>query len=153
MLLSTSRRTAAAVCLFSLALQGCYASVVAPRTGPMPSGDVHVILTPEGAQSMVAQLGPRAASLDGQLVERTDAGITLSVTKIARTTGTEEDWPSERLTVPVSAVQEVWTKRFSRTRSVLLAAAIGAAAVLAAKGIGANQSTGGSRPGEPGATK
>jgi hypothetical protein len=125
----TFRRLAAVSCLGAATLQGCYASVATPPSGPTPNGDVEVRLTPEGAGTLVSSLGPRAATLEGRLIDRTDTTLTMVVSRVARTTGTQEDWPSDRVTVPVGAVRSVIVRRLSVGRSVAFAA-VGAAALF-----------------------
>src|SRR5437868_13578830 len=97
-------RAAALSCFGAAALQGCYSSVAAPLSGPAPTGEVHVELTPAGASALVSTLGPRASMLDGRLVGRTDSTFDVVVSRVARTTGSQEDWPSDRVIVPLSAV-------------------------------------------------
>jgi hypothetical protein len=140
------RGRAALACLgatvLQLALQACYSSVAAPLTGPAPSGDVTLVLSPEGSARLVSALGPRAASLDGRVVSRTDSSLTVVVTGVARTTGTREDWPADQVVVPVSAVQTLSVRRLSVGRSVAFAAVGAVAAFLIGRGFTGTQGGG-----------
>lgn len=142
-----AHRPAAIACLTALALQGCSSAVTLPAAGPIPTGDVSVDLTPEGATSLVGSLGPRAATLDGRLASRSDSALDLIVTQVRRTTGSEESWPSDRVRVPTAAVRAVRVHRVSVARSIVLAGGIAVGAFLLGRAIGGADASGSSRGG------
>jgi len=142
-------RAATLACLGATVLQACYSTVAAPLSGPAPSGDVQVTLSPEGSARLVSALGPRAASLDGRVVSRTDSSLLVVVTGVARTTGTREDWPSDQVVVPLSAVQTLSVRRLSVGRSVVFATVGAVTAFLVGRGFTGTEGGGTGRGGEP----
>ncbi|AHG90189.1 hypothetical protein J421_2652 [Gemmatirosa kalamazoonensis] len=144
------RRVAASL-LGAAALAGCYAQVPAPLdgAGPAPSGDVHVVLSPQGTSSLVTSLGPRATALEGRVVNRADSSITMIVRSVARSTGTQEDWPGDQLTLPLSAVQTMRVRKLSVGRTVAFSGIAAVAAFLIGNSLRGQSGSGGVRGGEP----
>jgi hypothetical protein len=136
------RRTAALLCLSALALEGCYTSVPVSPTSATPSGDVQVELTPTGATSLVSSLGPRATKLEGRISSRSDSSLAMIVTRVSRTGGTEEDWPSDHVSVPMSAVSTVRTRKLSVGRSIAFASVSAVALFILGRSLSNNEGSG-----------
>ena len=147
------RRGGATLAAAALGLNaGCYSYAPLATTATQPGAEVRVALAEQGAADLARFLGPRAASLEGRVVERTDTALTLSVTSITRTTGVEETWPGDQVTVPRSALATTETRRLAVGRSLLLTGAIIAATTLigAALKSGTDVNRPGRTPGNPG---
>jgi hypothetical protein len=115
---------------------GCRSYTPVPTTELAPGAPVRVELTDRGRLDLAGVLGPRARSLEGRVVERTDSALVLSVATIQRESGVEEGWRGESVTVPQSAVAQVERERVSRLRSGLFAGGLVAAVALAATAFG-----------------
>jgi hypothetical protein len=131
---------------------GCYSYVPVTPAASRPGTELRVTIAEPGAAELARFLGPRAASVEGNLVASSDTGVTLSITTITRSTGVEETWPGDQVVIPKSAIARTETRRLARGRTVgLTAAFIAASALLGAALSNVEDITrGGTRPGNPG---
>ena len=142
------RRTTAALAAAALGINtGCYSYVAVPASQETSGRELRVTLADGSAGDLARYLGPRAASLEGKLVDRTDTSLTVSVTTVTRTSGVEETWPGDDVVLPRAAIATVQTQRISKSRSILATAAIvvGAGLVAAAIKAGADVNKGPTR--------
>lgn len=133
-------------------VSACYREVpVAWRAAPR-ARDVRVTLDAAEAAGLAAQLGPRAHALTGRVVASTDSALTLAVTAVTRTSGTEEDWPGSAVTLPAGAVERLTVRRLAALPSALIAGLVvaGAGVVVGVAGGGASTATGGRAGGQGG---
>jgi hypothetical protein len=108
--------------------------------------NVRVTLSDQGAVDLTPKIGARARQLEGTLKQASDSSIVLSVRRVTREGGGDDNYDS--LDVPMLA-QDIATVERSQTsvsRSVLTAGAIVATALLAAKGAGDFSGGKGSQP-------
>jgi hypothetical protein len=144
------RHAAAALSAAALGLNaGCYSYAPVATAEAPPGKEIRVTLSEQGAAELARFLGPRAASLEGRVVTRSDSGVTLSVTTITRANGVEETWPGDQVAIPRAAVAAAQARRVARTRSLLLTAAIIAGGILVGAAIrtGEDVNRGPTRPG------
>lgn len=133
-------RLAAATMLLAPMSVSCYTYLPQSSTAG-PGADVRVTLTDAGSLAIAPLVGPRIASLDGR-VDRVDSdSLVLRVRKSTTMAGAENGWAGERLSIPATAVSNVFQKRLSTTRTAI-AAAVGVG-LLAAAFIAGNSSNGG----------
>jgi hypothetical protein len=143
-----ARRTTAALAAAALGFNtGCYSYVAVPASQETSGRELRIKLADASAADLARYLGPRAASLEGKLVERSDTSVTVSVTNVTRVNGVEETWPGDAVLLPRAAIASLETQRISKTRSILTAAviAVGAGLVGAAIKAGTDVNRGPSR--------
>ena len=145
-MLRGAARAAAAASLAAAA--GCFNYVQVPSADARLGTEVRVALAERGVADLTRFVGPRASTLDGRLVARSDTALTLAVTAITRTTGVEETWPGDQVVVPATAVASVQTRRVSRSRTGLLIAGVIALAAVVGAAFAAVEDVnrGGTRP-------
>lgn len=129
----------------------CYTYVPLATPEPAPGTKVSLVLSDQGRVEAAPQIGPYAVRVEGSVVQSTDANYLLSVTDVVDIRGTRSKWTGE--TVPL---QRTWTvtsyeKRFSRSKTLMLAAgAVGAfVAIVVGRnllGIGGQGDNGGPGP-------
>ena len=113
------------------ALNSCYDYLPPPSGTSIPGSEVRAALTDAGSVQMAAAIGPRVASLDGQ-VERADGdSLVLHVTSMTLANGAESGWGGERVAIPASLVASLHERQLNRSRTVL-AAVLGTGVVAAA---------------------
>jgi hypothetical protein len=111
----------------------CYQYQPAPLTAVTPGQAVRVTLTPSGAAALASSIGPGATSLDGRVLQRTDAELTLALTQIARGPDEPEQFlQNEPLTLPLTTAGTFAVRSLDKPRTVLAAGGI-VALVIAGK--------------------
>ena len=139
--------------LVTAILAGChrYEPVTAPRVASGTS--VSVSLTDYGTANLGRLLGLGVGTVEGSLVTMSDSSYTLAVQLVRQRNGIETFWRGEQVAIPRVNVAEIRERRFSRSKSVLAAVAILAAAYGAVEafiGTGSGSPTpGGSGGGGP----
>lgn len=121
-----------------------------PIRGPVdaaPQRSVRVTLTDQGTIDVAPTIGMRAQTLDGILQVVTDSSLSLSVRTVSREGGIEDSYAGEPVTLLRRDYESVAAGRTSVSRSLLLAGAIIAAALLV--GAGAGDVFGGDSGGHP----
>jgi hypothetical protein len=112
---------------------------------------VRVTLTDQGQLDVASRIGLRARQLEGTLQSLNDTSLSLSVRKVSREGGIEDNYAGEQLSLAARDFETVETSRTSISRSVLVAGAIIAATFLIAKGAG--DLSGGKNGGPPPPTR
>lgn len=115
-----------AVVMFS----GCYSySRVA---GPPQAGtDVEVELTDAGSADLARLVGPNVVSIRGRITEFGPDTERLAVESVLKRSGTDEYWSKEPLALARTSIASVATRKFSASRTGLLAlTAIGGAFIV-----------------------
>ena len=141
---------AAAVSAATLLTVGCYTYTPVDSARLNQGQPVRVTLTEEGGFRVASAIGPYGSSLDGRVTERDDSTLVMSVTQVTRRTGVEETWKGETVRVPRSAVASVGVQKLSKTKSVLVASGVVAAALGLAAALGGATSSGGGGRGNGG---
>jgi hypothetical protein len=108
----------------------CYMYQPAPLTAVEPGRSVRVTLTPEGAAGLASTIGPGATTLDGRVLARTPADVTLALTQIQRGEGPEEFLQNDRLTLPWNGTSSVAVRSLDKPRTVLAAGGIAAVVIV-----------------------
>ncbi len=129
-------RAVAAALLPVTLLAGCYTRVPLDGRDPAPNTRVVVRLTPQGAEEMARQVGPRVVSIEGDVAAVREGGLQLLARGTTTQNGGTTFWSGEPVDVPRSAVAGIDTRTLSRSRSVLIAGAIVAAALVVAAAFG-----------------
>ena len=127
---------AALLGLFAGFSTGCYTT--APIASAPEPGQVLVMdLTDQGRVALGPSVGSAARSIEGTLDTRTDSAYTVKVASVVYMNGTNNRWTNEPLTIRSDLVRDLRERKFSRSRSGLLAAGIvgAAAAFIASRGL------------------
>lgn len=130
-------------------LVGCYASVPVRGT-PSPGSTVVLDLNDRGRVALGDQIGPSAATVQGEVASASDSSYELRVRSVTYLNGQSNRWSGEPLTIPASLVSQSTQRSFSRTRTAILgAAAVAALAVLLRSTNLIGSASGGDRDGPP----
>jgi hypothetical protein len=113
--------------------------------------EVRVTLTDQGTVDVASRLGLRAKSLEGVLGSMSDSSLALTVRKVSREDGIEDSYAGEQISLSPRDFDAVAQGRTSVPRTLLLAGAIVAGALLAARG--ASDLSGGKTGGPPPPTR
>ena len=116
-----------------LATSGCYAYTRVAPDAVAPGRELRLTLTDLGSAELWRELGPRASAVDGLIAARDSSAFRVAVMQVVRSGGTEERWSGEMVRLPQPAVAVVETRRFSRTRTALLAGGMTVATYLVAR--------------------
>jgi hypothetical protein len=115
----------------------CYEYQAADASAVRATEVVHVVLSPEAAVALKADIGANASTLDGRVVWVDSDRVRLAVRQIGRSIGPEEFLSGEELDLPLAGASSISVRRFDRARSLLAAGGIIASALAA--GSFANQ--------------
>ena len=128
-----ARRACRGVLLAALAgvSPGCY--TYAPRSADVTPGTrVALDINDVGRVALASGLGAGAERVEGSVVSQTDSALHLRVTSVRYRGGVATRWSGEPLEVQRAHVSETRERRFSRARSLALAAiVVGVIATLA----------------------
>ena len=120
-----------AVLLIAPLVMACY--VYRPVTGVVtPAPDrVRLTLTDAGVASLADRLGPSTVEVSGRVVQDSANAYLVSVLATRARNGEEHGWNGEQVAVERIFVSRVEQRRFSRTRTVVVATAALAGAIVA----------------------
>jgi hypothetical protein len=119
-----------------LGATGCTAYTPLQLGQSSPGYNVRVTLSDQGAVDLTPKIGARARQLEGTLRQTSDSSIVLSVKRVTREGGGDDNYDSLDVPIPARDIAAVERSQTSVSRSVLTAGAIVATALLAAKGAG-----------------
>ena len=137
---STIRGTAALL----LACTACHTyTAIDPSASPAGT-DVRVTLTESGGLALGNQFGAVAREVDGRLESASDSAVTVAVTQVTRTSGVEDPWRGEHVTIPRTDIASVQRPTTNVGRSVVLAIALLGGVYLIGNAVGGVQATGSS---------
>lgn len=125
---------------------GCFTYVNADPGRVVPGRDVRVELTDAGTAGLAALVGPSTRAIDGRVTHFDTAALQLAVTQTTDQRNFERLWRGEPVTVPHAFIARLEQRKFSLTRTALLAGGIVAATVVggvAAHNAGGTPSGGG----------
>ena len=112
---------AGALMLLSGFSSGCYTTV--PFASSPVAGQVLVMdLNDNGRVALGPSIGPAATRVEGMLDSRTDSAYVVKVQSVVYLNGSSNKWTNEPLTIRSDLVRELRERKFSRSRSALLAA-------------------------------
>lgn len=115
---------------------GCYA--LQPVVGqPLPLGTVVSLSINDAGRSVLSgTMGPEISDIQGRLVNKDSAEWVLAVEQVSLLRGGEQVWSGERIRVKSEFVSAVSEKHFSRSRTVIVSAAVvGVVGLLISQGI------------------
>jgi hypothetical protein len=115
---------------------GCTAYTPLQLGQSAPGYNVRVTLSDQGAVDLTPRIGARARQLEGTLRQTSDSAIVVSVRRVTREGGGDDNYDSLDVPIPAQDIAAVERSQTSVSRSVLTAGAIVATALLAAKGAG-----------------
>ena len=103
----------------------------------MPGQVLVMDLNDNGRVALGPSIGPAATRIEGLLDSRTDSAYVVKVSSVVYMNGSNNRWTNEPLTIRSDLVRELRERKFSRSRSMLLAAGIvgGTVAFIASRGL------------------
>ena len=116
----------AAVAIVVPALAGCYTYAPVATLEPAPGAKLSLVLNDEGRSQTARQVGPYTMRIEGELVQATPADLVLAVSDVVDLRGARSKWTGETVPLPRSYVMSTYEKRFSRSRTAILATAVAA---------------------------
>ena len=146
-------RRAGTSCLLGVAigwlpiLAGCYTYTPIATLSPQPGTNLSLVLSDEGRMQSARQVGPYAVRIEGALVQATSDDLILAVSNVVDARGAHTKWTGEPVSLPRSYVLMTYQRKFSGSRTALVAAATvgGILALIASRnllGLGGNGDTG-----------
>lgn len=118
------------VCVIG-SMTGCYTYLPRPVSEAAPKAQVSAEITDVGRVALGERVGPEVASMDGEVVQRTDSAILLNVSEVRYLNGTSNQWQGQEVTLRPQDVKSLSQRTYSKQRSMLAVVAIGGLAVLA----------------------
>jgi len=110
-------------------LAGCYTYTPITTLQPAPGTNLSLVLSDEGRVQSVRQVGPYAMRIEGELVQASSDDLVLAVSDVVDIRGTRSKWTGETISLPRTYVMTTYQKRFSRSKTALVATAVGAGIV------------------------
>lgn len=126
------------LCIAGLAvlLVGCY--TLEPTGGPVPELGkiIGLDLNDAGRAALGGSMGPEIGQIEGRLVQGDSTEFVVAVTDLHLLRGGEQVWHGEIVHINSGYVSSLYERRFSVTRTAVLAAAgAGAVAIIATRGL------------------
>jgi hypothetical protein len=107
-----------------LAPMGCY-TLQPLGGGPPPVGtSVTLDVTDRGRVALGGSMGPEIAQIDGRLIGTDSGGYVVAVSSVRYLRGGSQPWRGEQVRIRTEDVGRAYERRFSRTRSLAIGAAI-----------------------------
>jgi hypothetical protein len=112
-------------------MTGCYTYIRRPISEAAPKAQVSAEITDAGRIALGEQVGSEVARIDGEIVQRTDSALRVTVSEIRYLNGTSNQWQGQEVTLRPQDVKSLTQRTYSRQRSMLAAVALGGLAALA----------------------
>jgi hypothetical protein len=112
-------------------MTGCYTYLPRPVSEAAPKAQISAEITDVGRVALGERVGPEVASMDGEVVQKTDSAILLNVSEVRYLNGTSNQWQGQEVTLRPQDVKSLSQRTYSKQRSMLAVVAIGGLAVLA----------------------
>lgn len=129
------------ICSVAVLACGCYSNVPIQLSSAPTSTKLVVALTDAGSDSLARYLGPGVETVSGKLLQNGDNGISLAVSQVTMRSGAEQFWKGETVALPKYSIGTVQERKLSKPRTILLSAAIIAAAfTVKLSGVGSSNS-------------
>jgi hypothetical protein len=113
---------------------GCYALV--PTGGVVPEVGMGIALdiNDAGRVGLGGTMGPEIAQVEGRLIQNDTSEYLVAVETLHLLRGGEQQWRGEKVRIKTAYVTTVYERRFSRGRTIAVAAVgVGVVALLAGK--------------------
>jgi hypothetical protein len=114
----------------------CY--TLQPTGGPVPELGtiIGLDLNDAGRAALGGSMGPEIGQVEGRLIQKDSSQYLVAVTTLHLLRGGEQVWHGETVQIKSGYVSSVYERKFSASRSVVLAAAgVGAVAIIASRGL------------------
>lgn len=132
------------VSLIFFPLLGCHVYVPTPMSQLSSDQRVRVVLNSTGRQSVETQIGPQVDYVEGAIVSRDSASLTMNARIIKRLTTAEEKYETQRhVTIPLNAIGSVGHITVSKGRTAVAIGASVVGAVLLGNAISGGELLGG----------
>jgi len=134
----------------AVCLAGCYTLEPARRQTPEPGSAIALDISDQGRVALGGLVGPELSQIEGRFVSMESGEYVIHVTGVRFLRGGEQGWRGETVRLKPEYVSSRYERKFSSVRTAALAAvAVGAVALVAAKGLrGFTQGDRGSTPGD-----
>jgi hypothetical protein len=117
--------------LLPLTLSGCYTyAPLRTAAAPAPGEQIQVELSDAGRVGMASDLGPEMAKVEGTLVSASDSLVVMRVSQVWGEYGGVSRWQGEQVAFKGRYIRTLRERRFSTTRTAILAATVGAGVVV-----------------------
>jgi hypothetical protein len=121
-----------------MSLAGCYTFQPARQVTSLPGTVLALDINDRGRVALGGMIGPEVSQIEGSVVSMDSSEYVLHVTGIHFLRGGEQAWTGEMVHIKSEYVSSRYERHLSVVRSALLGAvAVGAVAVVAAKGLSA----------------
>lgn len=120
---------------------GCSRYVELGNTAPVPGGDVRLTLSMRAYEVAYGPIGSAVRLIEGKLVSAGDSTIEIAVTGVTRTTGFDETWSGQQVSVARSNITSIESKRLSVPRTLGTLGAVVAGSFVARGAIGGGEGT------------
>ena len=120
---------------------GCSRYVELGNTAPVPGGDVRLTLSMRAYELAYGPIGSAVRQIEGKLLSADDSTIEIGVTGVTRTTGFDEAWSGEHVSVARSNITSIESKRLSVPRTLGTLGAVVAGSFVARGAIGGGEGT------------
>jgi hypothetical protein len=119
-----------------IGLIGCYTQQPIGSTVPVPGTLVTFDLTDAGRSALGGSMGPEIVQIDGRVIENDTTGYIVGVSGVRYIGGGTQAWRGEQVRIKPDYVRTTFERRFSKTRTAVLAAAgVGAVAYLVTRSL------------------
>lgn len=114
-------------------VMGCYKLV--PVTGnPLPVGSqLSLVINDAGRAALGGSMGPEIAQIEGRLVQKDSSEFQVAVSMVHLIRGGDQAWSGEKIRVRTEFVVAVQERRFSKSRTAIISAAVVGALLLVAR--------------------
>jgi hypothetical protein len=131
---------------------GCYTTRPIAGQGTALGSTLVLSINDAGRAALAGSMGPAISEIEGRLLEKDSSEYVLAVAQIHMFGGADQVWSGERVRIKSGFVNTVSEKKFSKTKTGLIAAAaVGVVAIVISKGIIGNWSgSDGQTPGDTG---
>lgn len=142
-------RQVVAVALLA-ALAGCYSYTAVPVESAPIGADVRARISAAEGERLSEVLGSEDRTLEGQLVERQDGGILMTVATVPVVSGVSVERGRQRVVVPRGGLLALEVRRLDRPKTIgVIAIAAAAATYVAVSQFGTERAQNGGNRGNP----
>jgi hypothetical protein len=125
----TRKSGAGLLMLLTAFTSGCYTTIPV-NDAPVPGQVLVMDLNDRGRVALGPSIGPSATKVEGVLDSRTDSAYVIKVSSVVYMNGANNRWTNEPITIQSDLVRELRERKFSRSRTALVAGGTIGALVL-----------------------
>ena len=124
------------MCGIGVLLVGCYTLQPAGGIAPQIGSEIAFDVNDRGRVALGGSMGPEIGQIEGRLVSADSAEYLVAVNAVRFLRGGEQVWRGENVRIRTEHVSTMYTRKFSRGRTMALGAlGVGAAVLLGSQGI------------------